>query len=179
MQTFLAWLAFLGFLPLIVKATAKGTLSPGAAAVLAVVIVVAVRVVGVRRFYSRVVLPVVGVVLVAAQYSHGDMDSFWAILSGLLTLSLMMVGFYLMIAGFFRGCVHDHLRVQRLRFPILLQMRRPAVSGVWLEKTEWGGVMLREMSETLGLNVRLRQAHSAARAVPIAVGAAGWGVSRI
>jgi uncharacterized membrane protein YfbV (UPF0208 family) len=102
MQTFLAWLAFLGFLPLIVRAMAKGTLSPGAAAVLAVVIVVAVRV-GVRRFYSRVVLPVVGVVLVAAQYSHGDMDSFWAILSGLLTLSLMMVGFYLMIAGFFRG----------------------------------------------------------------------------
>jgi general stress protein CsbA len=105
MQTFLAWLAFLGFLPLIVRAMAKGTLSPGIAAVLALVVVVAVRV-GVRRFYSRVVLPIVGVVLAAAQYSHGDTDSFWAILSGLLTMSLMMLGFYLMIAGFFRG--HGH-----------------------------------------------------------------------
>jgi hypothetical protein len=101
MQTFLAWLTFLGFLPLILWAMAKGTLSPGWAAILALVMVVAVRV-GVRSFCSRVVLPVVGLVLIVNQYSHGDTDSFWSILLGLLTMSLMMLGVYLMIAGFFR-----------------------------------------------------------------------------
>jgi general stress protein CsbA len=100
-QPLLAWLTFLGYLPLIIRGMVNGTLSPEVAAILLLVIVVAVRA-GVKKFYSKIVVPIVGVVLFASQYSKGDTNSFWAILSAVFTLSLIMLGFYIMISGFFR-----------------------------------------------------------------------------
>jgi hypothetical protein len=97
-QTIFAWLAILGFLPLILRAAMGGTLSAERAAILMLLMVVALCI-GVKRFASKVIVPIAGVVLLAAQYSHGDTKTFGANLSALLTLSLMLLGFYIMLGG--------------------------------------------------------------------------------
>lgn len=102
MRTFFAWLAILGFLPPIVRAAMIGTLSVPASAGLMFLMVVAVAV-GVKKFLLKVVLPVAGVSILAAQYANGDTHTFWSICCGILTLSLVMLGFYLMISGLFRS----------------------------------------------------------------------------
>ena len=99
-QTLFAWLAILGFLPLLLRAAANGNLSLHLVAVLMLLLVVAVYI-GVRKFVFKVVVPIAGVVLLAAQYSNGDTKTFTAILSGLLTLSLMLLGFFIMLRGAF------------------------------------------------------------------------------
>ena len=98
MQTILAWLAIVGFLPLILRAAMNGTLSPQWAAILMLILVVAVCI-GVRRFVFRVVVPIAAVVLLAAQYSNGDTKTFGANLSMLLALSIALLGFYIMSKG--------------------------------------------------------------------------------
>jgi uncharacterized membrane protein YfbV (UPF0208 family) len=100
MQTIFAWLAILGFLPLILRAAMNGALSPEWAAVLMLLMVVAVCI-GVKKFVFKVVVPIAAVVLLAAQYSNGDTKTFGAILSALFTLSLMLLGFYIMLRGVF------------------------------------------------------------------------------
>jgi hypothetical protein len=101
MHTLFAFLAILGFLPLILRAALAGTISLNAAAVLMILMVLA-TLLGVKRFIFKVVMPVVGVALFAAQYANGDTHNFWAILSALLTLALTLLGFYIMLGGLFR-----------------------------------------------------------------------------
>ena len=101
-QTFFAWLAILGFLPLIVRATMTGALSVKLAVALTLLMVVAVAI-GVKKFVFKIVVPVAGVVILASQYANGDTQTFWANISALLTLSLVLLGFYFIISGFFRS----------------------------------------------------------------------------
>jgi hypothetical protein len=101
-QTIFAWLAILGFLPLIVRATMAGTLSVELAVLLTLLMVVAVCI-GVKKFVFKVAVPIAGVVILSAQYAHGDTQTFWANLSALLTLSLVLLGFYFIISGLFRS----------------------------------------------------------------------------
>ncbi|MBI4658924.1 MAG: hypothetical protein HY735_08780 [Verrucomicrobia bacterium] len=100
MQTLFAWLAILGFLPLILRAAMNGTLSVEWAAILTLLMVVAVCI-GVKKFVFKVVVPIAAVVLLAAQYANGDTKTFGANLSALFTLSLVLLGFYIMLRGVF------------------------------------------------------------------------------
>lgn len=100
MQTLFAWLAILGFLPLILRAAMNGTLSVEWAAILLILLVVAVRI-GVKKFVFKVVVPIAAVVILAAQYAKGDTKTFGANLSALLALSLALLGFYIMLRGVF------------------------------------------------------------------------------
>lgn len=78
----------------------NGTLSVEWAAILMLVMVVAVCV-GVKRFVFKVVAPISAVVILAAQYSHGDTKTFGANLSALFALSVALLGFYIMLRGVF------------------------------------------------------------------------------
>jgi hypothetical protein len=102
MQTLFAWLAILGFLPLIIRAAVNGTLSIKLAVILMFLMVIAVCI-GVKKFVFKIVVPVVAVVIFSAQYANGDTKTLWANLSALLTLSLVLLGFYFIISGFFRS----------------------------------------------------------------------------
>jgi hypothetical protein len=57
--------------------------------------------IGVKKFIFRIVVPAVAAVIFCAQYANGDTKTFWANLSALLTLSLVLLGFYFIIKGFF------------------------------------------------------------------------------
>lgn len=94
MRPLLAWLAILGALPFVIRAGLNGSLSAEQAAILLVLFVVALAL---RVRLSRIVIPVAGVLVLAAQYSHGDPKVFQANLGALLALSLAMLGIYIMI----------------------------------------------------------------------------------
>lgn len=78
----------------------NGTLSVEWAAILTLLMVVAVCI-GVKKFVFKVVVPIAAVVLLAAQYANGDTKTFGANLSALFTLSLVLLGFYIMLRGVF------------------------------------------------------------------------------
>lgn len=98
MKTFLAWLAFLGFVPAMILAMGKGSISVGAGVILVILFVVGVRF-GIKNLAAKILAPISGVALLASQYSHGDEHEYWAIVKGALTLSVLMFGFYVMIGG--------------------------------------------------------------------------------
>jgi len=78
----------------------NGTLSVEWAGLLMLLMVVAVCM-GVKKFVFKVVVPVAAVIIFAAQYANGDKKTFEANLSALLALSLALLGFYIMLRGFF------------------------------------------------------------------------------
>ncbi|MBI2924306.1 MAG: hypothetical protein HYY24_01225 [Verrucomicrobia bacterium] len=95
MRIFLAWLAILAALPFVIRAGMNGVLSAEAAAILLLLVVFAF---GFKIKLTRVLLPIAGVVVLAAQYSGGDSRSFKANLGALLAVSLALLGIYIMIS---------------------------------------------------------------------------------
>jgi general stress protein CsbA len=97
-KTLLVWLAFLGFIPGIILAMAKGTISMEAGVVALLLFVVGIRF-GIKNLAAKIAAPIAGVVLLASQFSHGDVHEYWTIFTGVMSLSIVMFGFYVMIGG--------------------------------------------------------------------------------
>lgn len=96
----LAFFTILGAVPILFRLYASGTISLHLAGMAMGILILSLLI---GRKVAKVVLPIFGVAILAAEYTQGNPSQFAGALTALFALGIALYGVYIMLSGVFRS----------------------------------------------------------------------------